>query len=358
MDGHGSHLNMAFIKRARDLRIMLAIYPPHSTHRLQPLDVSMFSPLATYYSQGVNDLLTRTIGYSTIKKPDFFPIFWEAYQKSFTVKNIESAWRKTGIWPHDPRIVLDQLPQAPKAPNSPRPPRIYTSSSPPDEFSTPRRVNKFRRYLDVVSARLDRRTSKLLKSVTARMERSHAELAVARTDIENLKLSLTREKKQKARRKKVLEQVRSDNGTGALWIDAELIEQAMQIEASREQENQQQVADKLARKEAQEQRKAEAVLEAEQKRHERAVASAAKQTAELARKAAVAEAKLTRAAAKEALLALKAAKKVSRAAPAKKIVARKPMLKPARPATPEPLIEAKTRTGRAVRPSARVRASN
>lgn len=51
---------------------------------------------------------------------------------------------------------------------------------------------------------------------------------------------------------------------------------------------------------------------------------------------------------KGALLASKAAKKAPRAVPAKKIVARKPRLKPARPATPEPVIEAKTRAGRTV----------
>lgn len=137
------------------------------------------------------------------------------------------------------RIWLEHLPESPRAPDSHIPPKIYGSSSLPDEFSTPRRVNKFRNHFNTVSAKLDSRTSKLLNSVTARMERSQAELTIVRSDMENLKRALIREKKQKTRRKKVLAQGRSDNQTGALWIDAELIEQAMQIEATREQEHQQ-----------------------------------------------------------------------------------------------------------------------
>ena len=51
IDGHGSHVTMKFLNWCDNHRVLLAIYPPHSTHRLQPLDVSLFSPLATFYGQ-------------------------------------------------------------------------------------------------------------------------------------------------------------------------------------------------------------------------------------------------------------------------------------------------------------------
>lgn len=38
VDGDGSHLNVKFLNRCEQHRILIAIYPPHSTHRLQPLD--------------------------------------------------------------------------------------------------------------------------------------------------------------------------------------------------------------------------------------------------------------------------------------------------------------------------------
>ena len=49
IDGHGSHVTRRFLDWCDKNRVLLAIYPPHSTHRLQLLDVSLFSPLATFY---------------------------------------------------------------------------------------------------------------------------------------------------------------------------------------------------------------------------------------------------------------------------------------------------------------------
>ena len=50
LDGHGSHISMKFIDYCDSHRILLAIYPPHSTHTLQPLDVCLFRPLSQAYS--------------------------------------------------------------------------------------------------------------------------------------------------------------------------------------------------------------------------------------------------------------------------------------------------------------------
>ena len=46
VDGHNSHVNMRFINYCDQNRILLAILSPHSTHRLQSLDVGLFAPLA------------------------------------------------------------------------------------------------------------------------------------------------------------------------------------------------------------------------------------------------------------------------------------------------------------------------
>jgi hypothetical protein len=57
VDSHGSYVTTSFLKAAIDLKILVVIYPPHSTHRLQPLDVGCFALLATYYSQNLEALL-------------------------------------------------------------------------------------------------------------------------------------------------------------------------------------------------------------------------------------------------------------------------------------------------------------
>ena len=60
VDGHNSHLNMRFIDYADRNRIILVILPPYLIHRLQPLDIGLFSPLSTYYSEEIDRLLTET----------------------------------------------------------------------------------------------------------------------------------------------------------------------------------------------------------------------------------------------------------------------------------------------------------
>ena len=106
VDGHSSHVNMRFIDYADMNRILLTVLPPHSTHRLQPLDVGLFSPLATYYSQQMNKLLTESQGLVRLTKRDFWLLFYEAWKQAFTTKNVRSAWEKTGIYPFDPSKVL------------------------------------------------------------------------------------------------------------------------------------------------------------------------------------------------------------------------------------------------------------
>ena len=51
VDGHSSHVNWGFVNLADSLQILLLVLPPHTTHRLQPLDVGLFSPLANAYSK-------------------------------------------------------------------------------------------------------------------------------------------------------------------------------------------------------------------------------------------------------------------------------------------------------------------
>lgn len=72
LDGHGSHITADFIDFCDTNRILLAIFPPHSTHSLQPLDVVLFSPLAKYYTTELNRQLQRSQGHPVSAKRAFF----------------------------------------------------------------------------------------------------------------------------------------------------------------------------------------------------------------------------------------------------------------------------------------------
>jgi len=122
LDGHGSHVNMDFLEYAAKHKILVAIYPPHSTHSLQPLDISLFNPLANYYSQELVKFVLYTEGEVSLTKKDFWAFFWTAYNKAFTESNIKSGWIKSGLEPFDPEVVLKKLPKKRQDRTEPAPP--------------------------------------------------------------------------------------------------------------------------------------------------------------------------------------------------------------------------------------------
>jgi prepilin-type processing-associated H-X9-DG protein len=75
VDRHSSHVNMAFLDWADRNRIIVHIMPAHSTHRLQPLDVGLFSPLSTAYSNQLNSLMHKSLGMVSMTKRLFYPLF-------------------------------------------------------------------------------------------------------------------------------------------------------------------------------------------------------------------------------------------------------------------------------------------
>jgi hypothetical protein len=109
VDGYSSHVNMKFIRWTDKHRIIIAIMPPHSTHRLQPLDVGLFQPLATAYSKEITKLMSDGYGLVSMTKRIFWSMFNSTWNASFTEKNIVSAFAKTGIFPYNPSVILDKI---------------------------------------------------------------------------------------------------------------------------------------------------------------------------------------------------------------------------------------------------------
>jgi hypothetical protein len=90
---------MDFIEYCDQNKILLAVYPPQSTHTLQPLDVVMFKPLATAYLNEVAGFMERSQGTTSMSKRDFFPLFHRAWEASFKETTILKAFEATGLSP-------------------------------------------------------------------------------------------------------------------------------------------------------------------------------------------------------------------------------------------------------------------
>ncbi|KAG1696941.1 hypothetical protein GQR58_006140 [Nymphon striatum] len=54
MDNHESHLSLEVMDMARENGLTIVTFPPHCSHRLQPLDVSFYGPLKSYYKKKQN----------------------------------------------------------------------------------------------------------------------------------------------------------------------------------------------------------------------------------------------------------------------------------------------------------------
>ena len=109
VDGHSSHVNMKFITYRNQNGILLAIVPPHSTHRLQLLDVAVFSPLATAYSNQIDPLIQSSRGFTRITKRVFWSLFRNAWASALTFLIYTQPSPQTGIHPFQPSKVLQQL---------------------------------------------------------------------------------------------------------------------------------------------------------------------------------------------------------------------------------------------------------
>uniref|UniRef100_A0A2H1WYS1 SFRICE_036224 n=1 Tax=Spodoptera frugiperda TaxID=7108 RepID=A0A2H1WYS1_SPOFR len=48
LDNHSSHVDINVVEKAKANSIIMLSFPPHCTHRLQPLDVGINGPFKSY----------------------------------------------------------------------------------------------------------------------------------------------------------------------------------------------------------------------------------------------------------------------------------------------------------------------
>jgi hypothetical protein len=134
LDGHGSHLTPKFDFFCKDHSIITLCMPPHSSHLLQPCDVSFFAVLKRLYGQQIQGYIHRGVTY--IDKQDFLQAYLLARTEVATIANIQSGFAATGLVPHDPERVLSKLYTQLKTPT---PPSSSHAQAPQSwHFKTPR----------------------------------------------------------------------------------------------------------------------------------------------------------------------------------------------------------------------------
>lgn len=301
LDGHGSHLTIQFLDWCQSNKILVAVYPPHSTHRLQPLDVSLFAPLATFYSQGLDEHVRLSEGLTGVTKRDFLGLFWPTWQQAFTEANINSGWSKTGLCPFDPSVVLRIFTEATTPPNElaeePHTPDSRRSGSKSSSL-TPRDWRKIQSIVNKTVMKVtDRKHRKSLEYLGDKVISQSAEITVLREGNKRLTQALQEEQKRKTRGKKLMEDFRTRDEGNATFFSPCKVKQLQELQQARQDEKvvqQQEKADKAQEREQAKRVRAQAVAERKVERQKKAEEKKAALAARIASKAA---ARLARAAA-------------------------------------------------------------
>ena len=105
LDGHASHHSIEFLLKCKQNNVWLVFLPPHSTHVLQPLDLSCFSAVKSKYREQIADLASLNDA-APIKKHRFIKYYHKAREEGLTARTIKSGWRTSGIYPWNPRKGL------------------------------------------------------------------------------------------------------------------------------------------------------------------------------------------------------------------------------------------------------------
>jgi DDE superfamily endonuclease len=107
LDGHCSHKSIEAIELARQNHITMLTIPPHTSHRLQPLDLTFFGPLKTNYNRQADKWMLSNPG-KRITDYELCEIFTPAYQQVASIDKAVKGFKCSGIMPYDPDVFSDE----------------------------------------------------------------------------------------------------------------------------------------------------------------------------------------------------------------------------------------------------------
>ena len=256
VDGHSSHVNMKFIDYCDEHNILLGILPPHSTHRLQPLDVAIFSPLATAYSGQIDTLIQSSQGFTRVTKRSFWSLFREAWKTALTASNIRAGFAATGIWPINATRILQQVQT--KTPSNP------TSDS-ELKRKTPTSVRGVRRAIKALRAE-DPDLGAGLDLIVRATEKLVIQKDLLEHENKGLRAALIGEKKRRKRGKAMELFTKGEPGQAMFFSPGKIAAvrtRQQELEAQKEQE-------RLAKETEKERRAVERELKAQEARERKA----------------------------------------------------------------------------------------
>lgn len=111
-DNLSSHISSRVIESCREHDIEFVCLPPHSTDRMQPLDVGLFAPMKRTWRAMLQEGRARDPDYNPIQKTAFAKNLKQLISKLNHESIMPNAFAKCGLHPVDKNRVLAGLPSA------------------------------------------------------------------------------------------------------------------------------------------------------------------------------------------------------------------------------------------------------
>ncbi|RUS83590.1 hypothetical protein EGW08_008644 [Elysia chlorotica] len=128
LDNHVSHLYIPAIDLCKENHITLLSLPPHTSHKMQPLDRVVYGPLKTYISNRCHAWTRENPG-KPLSIYDIPSIVGTELPRAMSQFNIIESFRCTGIWPVNRNVFNDSDFAAAEVTDRPMPATATTAAS-------------------------------------------------------------------------------------------------------------------------------------------------------------------------------------------------------------------------------------
>jgi len=106
LDNHCSHLSVDALNLAKERGVVMLSFPPHCSHRLQPLDVGVYGPFKKYVAAAQDGWIRSNAG-RAMSIYDIPQIVATALPAAATPTNICSGFKTAGILPFNQHIFSE-----------------------------------------------------------------------------------------------------------------------------------------------------------------------------------------------------------------------------------------------------------
>lgn len=106
LDNHEAHISLKALDIAKTNGIVALTTPPHTSHRPQPLDKSVYGPFKTYYNRALDGWMKSNPG-KTVSIHQIPGCVNDAFMSAMTPRYICSGFKSTGIFPYNRDVFSD-----------------------------------------------------------------------------------------------------------------------------------------------------------------------------------------------------------------------------------------------------------